>query len=191
MAFTRPVNKVEGIIPQRNLLVPDNHLDGTRAQPARHFLHVGSALLPGAEEPLIVAARLHDHDVGSIRHIPFDAAEHHRRGLKRHSGIGDLSVDASGSKQALQLRGICSLVADVPAVGVAGADSYDSQRRGVGRDGCACKNEKAEQERAGKAARACCPDRAARLQFFALYLAWASACAGGCSTAMIARLTSA
>src|ERR1700731_308734 len=29
MTLARPMNKVEGIIPQRNLLVVDNHLDGT------------------------------------------------------------------------------------------------------------------------------------------------------------------
>ena len=137
MAFARPVNKIKCIITQWNLLVVDNHLDGTSPQPARHFCNVGRALLQGAEETQIIAPRLYDYDVGSIRHIPVDAAEHHRCGLKRHSGIGDTSVGAPGSKQVLQLRGICSLVADVPAMGIAGADRYDSHRRGIGGHACA------------------------------------------------------
>jgi hypothetical protein len=56
MAFARPMNKVEGIIAQRNLLVVDNHFDGTSPKPARHFRNVSSALLHGAEETQIVGA---------------------------------------------------------------------------------------------------------------------------------------
>src|ERR1700730_1301407 len=59
----------------------------------RRAISVGSALLHGAEETQIAAARLYDNNVGSIRHIPIDAVEHHPRGVKRHSGIGDLGVD--------------------------------------------------------------------------------------------------
>jgi hypothetical protein len=58
MAFARPVNKVEGIIPRWNRLIVDQDLDGTSAQPARHFRNVSRALFQGAEEPQIVAARL-------------------------------------------------------------------------------------------------------------------------------------
>src|SRR6266550_3816693 len=85
-------------------------------QPALHLRNVGSTLLLGAEETQIVAARLQDRDVGSGWHVLVDAAEHHRGGVKRHSGIGHLSIDALGSEQSLQLRGICALVANVPAM---------------------------------------------------------------------------
>src|SRR5215831_13186182 len=59
------------------------------------------------EETPIVAARLQDHDVRSIRHVLVDAAEHHPRRFEGHSGIGHLSIDALGAEQGLQLRGIC------------------------------------------------------------------------------------
>jgi len=46
-------------------------------------------------------------------------------------------------------------------MGIAGADRYDSHRRGIGDDACARKYGDAKQDRAAKTARDCCPDWAA------------------------------
>jgi hypothetical protein len=122
MAFARQMDKVDGIITQRDLVIVDDHLNPASPQPSLHLRNVGGPLLLGAEETPIVAARLQDRDVCSVRHILVDAAKHHRRSVKRHSGIGDLSIDAFASEEGLQLRGVCASVANVPAMGVAGAD---------------------------------------------------------------------
>src|SRR5436190_1666435 len=116
VAVVRQMDKVKGAIAQRDLLIVHDHLNRASAQPALHLRKVGSTLLSGAEEAQIVAARLQDRDVCSVRHILVDAAKHHRRSVKRHSGIGDLSTDALGSEQALQLRGLCASFANVPAM---------------------------------------------------------------------------
>src|SRR5438034_427721 len=72
---------VKGAIAQRDLLIVHDHLNRASAQPALHFRKVGSTLLSGAEEAQIVAARLQDRDVCSVRHILVDAAKHHRRSV--------------------------------------------------------------------------------------------------------------
>ena len=167
MAFARPMDEIDGVISKRNALIVHDHLDGASSQPACHLLNVGSALFHGAEETHIVAARLQYHDVGSIGHVPIDAAEHHRRRVKRHSCVGDLSLDALGLEQGLQLRRICTLVADVPAMSVACADRHNPQRRRMA-GAYAHKRADGQQDRSAKAVRECSSERAAGSQFRSL-----------------------
>jgi hypothetical protein len=123
VTFVREMHQVKGTIAQRHLLVVNNYADrATCSRRSISAILAALGLLPGVEETPIVAARLQDHDVCSIRHILLDPAEHHARSFEGHSGIGDLSIDALGSEQHLQLRGISALVANIPAMGVAGAD---------------------------------------------------------------------
>ena len=132
VAFARQMDKVDGVIAQRDLLVVHDYFNRASAQPAFHFRNVGSTLLLGAEETQIVSARLQD-----CESVPFGTSLSMRRSIiavvsKWHSGISDLSVDTLGPEQGLQLRGICTLVANVPAMGVAGTDRDNPQRRRIG-----------------------------------------------------------
>src|SRR5712691_9662133 len=139
VAFVREMDEVKGAIVQRDEFIVHDHLNRARLQPALHLRNVCRAPLRRDEETLIVAARLQDHDVGSIPHVFVDAAEHHPGRFEGHSGIGHLGIDALGSEQGLQLRGICAFVADIKAMGVAGADRDNAQRRRHGRYVCAHK----------------------------------------------------
>jgi len=51
-----------------------------------------------------------------------DASSIYPSHRNRVADIGDLSIDALGSEEGLQLRGVCASIANVPAMGVAGAD---------------------------------------------------------------------
>src|SRR5262249_25844949 len=81
-----------------------------------------------------------------------------------------LSIDALGSEQGLQLRGVCAFVADIKAMGVAGADRDNAQRRRV--DGRACAHQCRDRygDRSGEPARDGCLQRVDGSQFFPLYL---------------------
>src|SRR5438876_5319421 len=46
-----------------------------------------------------------------------------------------VALDALGSEQGLQLRGICALVANIPAMGVTGADRDNAHRRRISHHG--------------------------------------------------------
>jgi hypothetical protein len=56
-----------------DLVIVDDHFNPASPQPALHFRNIGGPLLLGDEKTPIVAARLQDRDVGSLRHILVDA----------------------------------------------------------------------------------------------------------------------
>ena len=66
VAFARQMDKVGGVIAQRDLVIVDDHFNPASPQPAFHFRNIGGPLLLGDEKTPIVAARLQDRDVGSL-----------------------------------------------------------------------------------------------------------------------------
>src|SRR4051812_24966173 len=67
VTLLREMDQIQGTILQRHHLVVHNHADRASLEPALHLGNIRRTPRRGDEETPIVATRLQDHDVGSVR----------------------------------------------------------------------------------------------------------------------------